>query len=64
MDLTVALAADHIGNSVGCRFLIADAKASAIRFYEVQGFTLLDTEENRNRTEPVMFLDLNKLHAK
>lgn len=64
MDLTVALAADHIGNSVGCRFLITDAKASAIRFYEVQGFTLLDTEENRNRTEPVMFLDLNKLHAK
>lgn len=64
MDLTVALAADHIGSSAGCRFLITDAKASAIRFYEVQGFTLLDTEENRNRTEPVMFLDLNKLHAK
>lgn len=61
MDFAVALAADHIGLSVGCRFLVTDAKSRSVSFYLGQGFTLLDTEENKSRSEPVMFLDLNKL---
>lgn len=62
MDFAVALAADHIGLSVGCRFLVTDAKRQSTGFYVSQGFTLLDTPENHARPEPVMFLDLNKLH--
>lgn len=61
MDLAIALAADHIGPTVGCRFLVTDSKARSVSFYERAGFTLLDTEENQARPEPVMFLDLNKL---
>lgn len=62
MDFAVALAADHIGLSVGCRFLVTDAKRQSVGFYESQGFTMLDTADNQQRQEPVMFLDLNKLH--
>lgn len=61
ISLAVALAADSVSESVGCRFLVTDAKQGAITFYENQGFTLLDSEENKNRTAPVMFLDLNTL---
>ncbi|KSP90308.2 hypothetical protein APB20_02530 [Pseudomonas aeruginosa] len=61
VDLAIALAADHIGPTVGCRFLVTDSKARSVSFYERAGFTLLETEENQARAEPVMFLDLNKL---
>lgn len=61
VDFAIALAADHIGPTVGCRFLVTDSKARSVWFYEKAGFTLLDTEENQARPEPVMFLDLNKL---
>lgn len=61
VDFAVALAADHIGPTVGCRFLVTDSKARSVGFYQKAGFTLLDTEENQARAEPVMFLDLNKL---
>lgn len=61
MEFAIAMAADHIAQSVGCRFLVTDSKAQSVRFYEKIGLTLLDTEENRGRQEPVMFLDLNKL---
>lgn len=46
---------------VGCRFLVAEAKLGAIGFYERVGFTPLDTEKNRRRPLPVVFLDLHKL---
>lgn len=61
MQFAIAMAADHIAQSVGCRFLVTDSKAGSVRFYEKIGLTMLDTEENRSRSEPVMFLDLNKL---
>jgi len=61
VDLAIALAADHIGPNVGCRFLVTDSKARSVSFYERSGFTMLETEENQARPEPVMFLDLNKL---
>jgi hypothetical protein len=46
--------------AVGCRFVIVDSKKSSVGFYEKQGFTLIDTKENRGRSEPVMFIDLHK----
>ncbi len=61
MEFAIAMAADHIAQNVGCRFLVTDSKARSVEFYEKIGMTLLDTEENRSRKEPVMFIDLNKL---
>ncbi|WP_263263011.1 GNAT family N-acetyltransferase [Pseudomonas sp. RIT-PI-S] len=61
MEFAIAMAADHIAPSVGCRFLVTDSKANSKRFYEKVGFTMLDTADNHARKEPVMFLDLNKL---
>lgn len=61
MEFAIAMAADFIAQHVGCRFLVTDSKATSVPFYEKVGLTLVDTEENRARKEPVMFLDLNKL---
>lgn len=61
MEFAIAMAVDRIAQNVGCRFLVTDSKAQSVSFYEKIGLTLLDTEENRGRQEPVMFLDLNKL---
>jgi GNAT superfamily N-acetyltransferase len=44
--------------AAGCRFVVVDAKRPSVGFYERCGFRLIDTEENRARTEPIMFLDL------
>jgi ribosomal protein S18 acetylase RimI-like enzyme len=62
MEFAIALAVHQIAQFVGCRFLVTDSKANSVGFYQNKlGFTLLDTEENRKRDTPVMFLDLNKL---
>lgn len=45
----------------GCRFMILDAKSKSIPFYRRLGFRLLDTEENRQKATPLMFLDLRNL---
>lgn len=58
MDLAVAISNDVIGDNVGCRFLITDAKKEAVTFYKKYGFTLLDTDDNNQAENPVMFIDL------
>lgn len=60
VQLALGVAADTICPAVGCRFVMVDSKKPAVPFYEKCGFTLLDTEANRNRAEPVMFVDLKK----
>jgi len=60
VDLSLGIARSEICPSVGCRFVVVDAKAESVKFYEKCGFTLVDTEANRARTEPVMFIDLHK----
>lgn len=45
---------------VRCQFLVTDAKQPAVAFYEKMGFTLLDTNDNRERENTVMFIDLLK----
>ncbi len=57
----MSLVKDRIMPLVGCRFLIVDAKADVVTFYERIGFTILDTEENKGTEHPLMFLDLYKL---
>lgn len=63
VDLSLAIAREEISPSVGCRFLMVDAKRDSVGFYSKLGFTLLDTPTNRERDEPVMFIDLPKLAA-
>jgi GNAT superfamily N-acetyltransferase len=60
VQLALGVAADSICPAVGCRFVMVDSKKPAVPFYEKCGFTLLDTEANRSRAEPVMFVDLRK----
>jgi len=57
----LSLVKDKIMPVVGCRFLIVDAKPDVVGFYETIGFTMLDTEENRQSKHPLMFSDLYKL---
>lgn len=60
VEMAVGIAINDIMPKVGCRFVVVDAKTPAVAFYESMGFTLIDTRSNRNRTEPVMYLDLHK----
>jgi GNAT superfamily N-acetyltransferase len=61
VDLALGIAKGEVCPSVGCRFVMVDSKKDAVKFYERCGFTLLDTPANRNRPEPVMFVDLSKI---
>lgn len=61
LDLSISIARRVVMPSVGCRFLMVDAKPEAIAYYENFGFTLLDTKQNRKKKHPVLFIDLHKL---
>ncbi len=63
VDLAIGIAKNEIATRVGCRFLVVDAKQKSVAFYKKRGFTLLDTDANRARVEPVMFIDLLKVPA-
>ncbi|MCJ2071188.1 GNAT family N-acetyltransferase [Methylobacterium sp. J-030] len=58
LALSISIAIDRVCASVGCRFLITNAKQESVGFYQKQGFTLLDTERNRASVAPIMGLDL------
>lgn len=60
VDFSLAVVVENVAPHVGCRFLVTDAKQPAVAFYEEMGFTLLDTDDNRARENPVMFVDLLK----
>jgi GNAT superfamily N-acetyltransferase len=59
----LALAKSDIMQKVGCRFVMVDANKSAVDFYKRCGFILVDTDENRQRDEPIMFYDLKKVEV-
>lgn len=61
LDFAIALTMEHVAAHVGCRLLVTDAKRDSIGFYEKHGFTMLDTEENKARPAPLMFVHLTKL---
>jgi GNAT superfamily N-acetyltransferase len=60
VDLSLGVAKGTVCPAVGCRFVVVDSKKSAVGFYLKAGFTMLDTEANRNRADPVLFVDLQK----
>lgn len=57
-EYALLMSLDDIRPMVGCRFLITDAKRSAIDFYHKKGMELLDTQENQESDHPIMFIDL------
>ena len=60
IDLALGIAKDRISSAVGCRFLVVDSKQDAVEFYQKRGFTLLGTQNNLTRSDPILFIDLNK----
>jgi GNAT superfamily N-acetyltransferase len=61
VNLSLGIAQQFICPNVGCRFVMVDSKQQSVGFYGRRGFTMLDTQDNRDREEPVMFVDLSKL---
>lgn len=61
VELAIGITVQAIVPNAGCRFLILDAKSKSIPFYERRGFRLLDTEENKAKDTPLMFMDLRNL---
>jgi len=61
VSLALGQAKNVVCPAVGCRFVMVDAKRDSVKFYEKCGFTMLDTVENKSRSEPVMFVDLHKI---
>jgi predicted GNAT family N-acyltransferase len=61
VDFALGLTRDEISTRIGCRFVIVDAKQTAVPFYQDKcGFTLIDTPDNKALPSPVMFIDLHK----
>ena len=58
VEFSLGVAKQVVAATVGCRFVVLDAKKQSVAFYERCGFRLIDTDENRARSEPVMFIDL------
>lgn len=63
INWSIAVSKERIMPFVGCRFLVVDSKPSAIAFYQKKGFTILDTEENKESAHPLLFIDLSKIQA-
>lgn len=61
MDWTIAHVMENIVPNAGCRFLVVDAKKASVSFYDKVGFTILDTDANKQADDSVMFIDLQKL---
>lgn len=57
----IEIAKDCIMPNIGCRFFIVDSKSGAVSFYKKAGFIMLASEGNKEKTEPLMLLDLHKL---
>jgi predicted N-acetyltransferase YhbS len=60
VDLAIGVTRDIVCPHVGCRFIVVDSKQQSVAFYGKCGFTLLATPDNRDREEPIMFIDLHK----
>jgi hypothetical protein len=61
VQLGLGIVKDQICPRVGCRFVVVDAKRESLDFYVDCGFTLLNTKANRDRAQPIMFVDMTKV---
>lgn len=61
VDLALGIVNEFVSPKVGCRFVVVDSKQESVSYYRDRcGFTFLDTEDNRKRKAPIMFLDVLK----
>jgi len=60
IQVALGIARSIICPAVGCRFVVVDSKKQSVEFYLKQGFTLIDSPDNKKRDQPVMFIDLHK----
>ena len=63
VQFAISIAHQDIMPRIGCRFLMAESKADALNFYKRIGFTVLNTEKNKQRRLPVVFMDLQRLRS-
>ncbi len=62
VNFAISVARDSIMPNIGCRFLVVDAKQDAVVYYENKcAFTLLDTDQNKEADQPMMYIDLQAL---
>lgn len=61
LSYAAGVAIDRVCPAVGCAVLVTDAKKSAVSFYERNGFRMLDTDANKAKDTPVMFIHLAKI---
>jgi ribosomal protein S18 acetylase RimI-like enzyme len=61
VDYSLAVVKRNIAPHVGCRFVVVDANRPAIDFYKNHGFLMVDTEENKAKDHPLMFVDLLRI---
>ena len=58
IKFSLAIVRDEVASVVGCRFVVLDAKQQSVNFYTKNGFRTIDTESNKQRDIPIMYLDL------
>lgn len=61
VDFVIGLAVEHVMPHTGCRFLIVDAKASSVSFYERKGFSKIGQTADGDQVLTPMFIDLHRL---
>ena len=61
IDFVIGLAVDHVMPNTGCRFLIVDAKAQSVSYYEKKGFSKIGTAIDGEQVQTTMFIDLHRL---
>ena len=61
IDFVIGLAVDHVMPNTGCRFLIVDAKAQSVSYYEKKGFSKIGTAVDGEQVQTTMFIDLHRL---
>lgn len=61
VEFAIGLAAEHIMPNCGCRFIVLDAKAESVGFYESKGFSKMGPVVDGDVQHTAMFIDLHKL---
>lgn len=61
VSFCLGIVKETICPNIGCRFVVVDSKKKSIGFYEKCGFTMIDTASNRDRPEPIMYIDLHRV---
>lgn len=61
IDFVIGIAVEHIMPHTGCRFLIVDAKAPSVSYYEKKGFRKIGSIEDGDVKLTAMFIDLHRL---